>query len=133
MSVAINLNVTMVSFGTCWKCGVPVYGPEYRRTKCLEDHSENFYCINGHSAVFGGETEAQKLAKQLASQKEATEFQRRRLESEEKLHRATKGQLTKLKNRVTNGVCPCCNRTFKNLQRHMQSKHPEAVEKGRDV
>lgn len=27
--------------------------------------------------------------------------------------------------RVTNGVCPCCNRTFKNLARHMATKHPK--------
>lgn len=23
--------------------------------------------------------------------------------------------------------CPCCNRTFQNLQRHMTSKHPDYV------
>jgi hypothetical protein len=22
-------------------------------------------------------------------------------------------------------VCPCCNRTFSNLQRHMAHKHPQ--------
>jgi hypothetical protein len=26
---------------------------------------------------------------------------------------------------VANGVCVCCNRSFKNLAAHMQTKHPE--------
>lgn len=26
--------------------------------------------------------------------------------------------------RVGKGVCPCCNRTFQNLGRHMATKHP---------
>jgi hypothetical protein len=27
--------------------------------------------------------------------------------------------------RIGNGVCPCCNRSFTNLRRHMTTKHPE--------
>jgi hypothetical protein len=29
---------------------------------------------------------------------------------------------------VANGVCPCCNRTFQNLARHMAGKHPDYEE-----
>ena len=36
-----------------------------------------------------------------------------------------KGVLAKERKRVANGVCPCCNRTFGNLQRHMATKHPD--------
>lgn len=36
-----------------------------------------------------------------------------------------KGALRKVKIRVGRGVCPCCNRSFENLRRHMESKHPE--------
>ena len=32
--------------------------------------------------------------------------------------------------RVHNGVCPCCNRSFQNLQKHMKTKHPEIAGKG---
>jgi len=38
---------------------------------------------------------------------------------------AAKGQLTKTKRRVANGVCPCCNRTFADLSAHMHGQHPE--------
>lgn len=30
-----------------------------------------------------------------------------------------------MKNRVANGVCPCCNRHFENLERHMKGQHPD--------
>ena len=42
---------------------------------------------------------------------------------------AAKGQLTKVKKRVGNGVCPCCTRSFTDLARHMESKHPAYVER----
>jgi hypothetical protein len=29
--------------------------------------------------------------------------------------------------RVHRGVCPCCKRTFQNIQRHMETKHPETL------
>jgi hypothetical protein len=32
--------------------------------------------------------------------------------------------VTKIKNRVGHGVCPCCTRSFQNLARHMASEHP---------
>lgn len=38
---------------------------------------------------------------------------------------AYKGNVTKLKKRASAGLCPCCNRHFTNLQRHIASKHPD--------
>ena len=41
---------------------------------------------------------------------------------------AAKGkQLTRLQKRIHAGVCPCCNRTFTNVARHMKTKHPNVV------
>lgn len=37
-----------------------------------------------------------------------------------------------IKKRVGNGVCPCCNRTFENLSRHMSCKHPEYKTESKD-
>ncbi len=36
--------------------------------------------------------------------------------------------MTKVKKRAANGVCPCCNRTFSDLARHMKAKHPDFAE-----
>lgn len=40
---------------------------------------------------------------------------------------AQKAQTTKARNqlkRVKHGVCPCCSRSFQNLRRHIETKHP---------
>lgn len=36
----------------------------------------------------------------------------------------TRKELKSVKTRVAAAVCPCCNRTFKQLARHMENKHP---------
>lgn len=48
-----------------------------------------------------------------------------RAEREGRRAAAFKGQVTKIKNRVGNGVCPCCTRHFDNLHQHMQDQHPD--------
>jgi hypothetical protein len=92
----------------------------------------SFFCAYGHSAIFKeGETEETKLRRerdrltqQLAEKNDEINRQRELREAAERRTSAAKGQITKIKNRVGHGVCPCCNRTFENLQRHMTSKHP---------
>lgn len=49
----------------------------------------------------------------------------RRLEAERRSHAATKGVLTKTRKRVGKGVCPCCNRHFVNVEKHMAGQHPD--------
>lgn len=41
---------------------------------------------------------------------------------------ATKGVVTRMKRRASAGTCPCCNRTFQQLARHMETKHPSFVQ-----
>ncbi len=43
----------------------------------------------------------------------------------ERSRAALRGVHTRTCNRVKNGVCPCCNRTFSNLAAHMHTKHPD--------
>jgi DNA repair exonuclease SbcCD ATPase subunit len=76
---------------------------------------------------------ATKLQEQLDAQRKQTSYQReekeRYLRQRDAVARsasALKGVVTKKKkqlDRVINGVCPCCNRHFKNLQRHMDDVH----------
>jgi hypothetical protein len=114
--------VTLVSH-TCGECGVAFGMPDYFLRQKQRD-ATSFHCPNGHSRVFR-ESEADKLRKQLAAQEEETRRQRERADRTDRQLVASRGQLTKIKNRVGNGVCPCCNRTFTNLQRHMGTKHPD--------
>jgi len=54
--------------------------------------------------------------------------QRERAERTERRLSAQKGVTTRIKNRVANGVCPCCKRSFTDLRRHMETKHPKYAE-----
>lgn len=108
---------------TCYSCGVVFAVPSYFKTKRLED-SKSFWCPNGHSQAFV-ESEVQRLKKQLEEQKRSTEWQRARAQRLEKDLQSQKGQMTKLKNRVAKGVCPCCKRSFQALARHIKTKHPD--------
>lgn len=97
----------------------------------LRTNGGSFYCPNGHSQYYT-DTEVKRLKKQLedANKKRAwAEDEEARVRSEFELVKkekaAIKGQLTKTRNRIANGLCPCCNRTFKQLSAHMANKHPE--------
>lgn len=116
---------------TCYKCGVRFDVPEQWEQKRREDH-ESFYCPNGHSQHFAGKSEAERLRDELAREKHRTEqaqssadYWRREQEAAGRRVIAHKGVVTKLKKRVANGQCPCCQRSFKDLRDHMRSQHPD--------
>lgn len=109
-----------------WRCDNCTMGqlvPEHwyenrRKTK------DGFYCGNGHRWSFT-ENEADKLRRERDRAKQQEAYWRDEAARAERQVAAAKGQVTKLRNRVKNGVCPCCNRSFANLQRHMKTKHPD--------
>ena len=90
------------------------------------------YCPNGHewhlttgdSAIDRVRQERDRLKQQLAYKDDEISRQKQRRERAERSASAYRGQVTKLKNRSKAGLCPCCNRTFQNLRRHMETKHP---------
>lgn len=95
-------------------------------------------CPLGHVWWYVGTTPAQKIKRLEKRLREANED----LSAELARHDQTKARLRgtqgaaqrarnerdRIKQRVAGGVCPCCNRTLKDLQRHMRSKHPDYVE-----
>lgn len=115
----------------CANCGVPFGITRDYEQRRREDHG-SFFCPAGHSNVFKGKTDAERLREQLQRKEQdlAAEVERRRraeaaVQAEQFKTRAERAAKTKLKNRVGHGVCPCCKRSFENLRRHMASKHPE--------
>lgn len=93
----------------------------------LKDH-RTWYCPScGSNRHFTGDSEETKLKKQLETERNTNKFLRKQNETERNRTRAQKGAKTRIINRVKNGVCPCCNRTFKQLAKHMENKHPEYV------
>lgn len=131
-TIAQTFDGVAVTHMQCW-CGVSFAIP-----KTLRDHYEReagrftLYCPLGHGMVPAGKSEADRLRDELAREKHRTEqakadadWNRRRVEQRDRQLAARKGQLTKLRNRVGRGVCPCCNRYFADLHRHMETKHTD--------
>jgi hypothetical protein len=106
-------------------CGTPIALPVLVYNRFLNDPSQWFHCCFGHSQHFTGPTEAEKLKSQLESAQRSEKWWQEKAAQRGRSAKAFKGQVTRIRNRVKNGVCPCCNRTFQNLMRHMATEHPE--------
>lgn len=122
----------MTDAGTCCQCKCRMHLPTELYKAAQRSPSISFYCAFGHRQHFiQGESEETKLrrerdrlAQRIAQKDDEIQRQRELKEAAERQASAARGQVTKLRNRVAKGVCPCCNQTFKNLSRHMASKHP---------
>lgn len=118
---------------TCIKCGM-TFGVDQNYDRARRDDHNSFYCPAGHSQFYSGKSEAEKLKDELINHERSLTYLRNANQS---LHsqltdanhkvRAEKAAKTRLKNRVKNGVCPCCNRSFQNLHNHMKNEHPDFV------
>lgn len=124
---------------TCCECSVRFAMPQSLQDRLRNSH-KYFYCPNGHPQYYGGESDkdrAQRLAGQLDQERTRLQQERQRvadyanqLAISQRTRKAVSTRLRKVKERVSNGVCPCCNRTFQSLARHMSTKHPEFVTEG---
>jgi hypothetical protein len=120
-----------VSYLTAMNC--PVCFIEYAIPKALADKRRAeggyWFCPNGHNLHFSpSEIDTLRAERDRLKQNAAYLEDRNRQLTEarnaaERQASAAKGRVTHLKNRAAAGVCPCCNRTFINLQRHMATKH----------
>jgi len=116
---------------TCANCGMVFAFPQHLMEKWRRTH-EGFYCPSGHNNYFPGQSDVEKLQRELKEARleikraeyRAQTAQLDREQAQKQLS-ATRGQITKLRKRIANGVCPCCHRSFAHLQRHMATKHPE--------
>lgn len=121
-------------------CGI-VFALTVDHDDTLRRTRESFFCPKGHSQSYMGESHADKIAR-LERERDAWRERKYQADREgeartfavERRRRATAGHLTRIKRRVAAGVCPCCNRSFSNLARHVAGQHPEfvAAAKGSD-
>jgi len=113
---------------TCCSCGV-TFAFSQGFYELRHGDGKPFYCPNGHSQYYT-ESDANRLKNAIALAKreeENAKWWREQTEEKGRSLSATRGQLTKVKNRIKNGVCPCCNRSFENLHNHMTTQHPNYV------
>lgn len=114
---------------TCYSCCV-LFAMVEDFWEHRQNDRKNFFCPNGHSQAYIGKSDATKL-----KEAEAREVALRdQLEAAAREHERTKAALLRDRARFANGVCPCCNRSFTNVARHMTTQHPDYdVTKVRDV
>lgn len=123
----------------CCNCKVPIWITA-SVDRYLRSSRATFYCINGHPQSYSAEpSEAEKLRKQLEAERIARQraeqrvaerdddvrMARARADRERNRANGYKGHATRITKRAKAGVCPCCNRTFKQLAAHMSSQHPQ--------
>ncbi|NBW14536.1 MAG: hypothetical protein EBR82_41710 [Caulobacteraceae bacterium] len=108
----------------CYKCAVEFYMPDILEATCRRHTDQSFYCPNGHGQVYKTSItdelrrERDLLKQQIAQKDDEIRLEREAADKERK-------RLVRLQKRTAAGVCQCCNRTFTNVARHMQTKHPD--------
>jgi len=120
----LNVSVTL-SEVNCGECGgTYAINDQYRKQRQEDGGSWTCpYCKTGWG--YNGDTEAEILLKKLKTQEKKNEWLKTDLIFANNRARAQKAAKTRLKNRINNGVCPCCKRTFNQLAMHMKTKHPD--------
>lgn len=118
MSFTIQENVELTTI-VCGKCGVTFAMPERMREE-RQRNGGDFYCPNGHPRVYR-ETDVEKARKERDAALRKLSEKSCELSRERNAKESAERKLRRCKN----GVCPCCRRSFQNLQRHMKSQHPD--------
>lgn len=126
----VSAGITTVETFDCSSCGL-VYGMDARFVARRRADGRTFYCPNGHPQAFTRSEldltreRLERANRRLDSAEAQMVHERDQRQAAERSARAYKGQVTKIRRRVGNGVCPCCQRTFADLGRHMAGKHPD--------
>lgn len=107
----------------CPSCGV-IFGVPDDYDNRRRNDGQTFYCPNGHSVSYC-ETEADRLRKETERLRTKVLAQMDQTRAAEREAAEAKAAEVRLRWRVGNGVCPCCQRTFPGLAAHVANKHPE--------
>lgn len=130
--MTITFKTIAIEAVTCGECHV-IFGLEADFHRKVKGDGSGFWCPNGHK-IYYYETDLKRERKAREQAERDATWLRSRLDQEkaatrdaENRARAQKAAKTRIKNRIANGVCPCCQRSFQNVARHMANQHPEFV------
>lgn len=126
----LHFSAEFQDIGNCYECGVRIFMPADMERNRRRDH-QVFYCINGHGQHWSGKSDLEQLQAQLAEKERLLAVERERASTNYAAREKAERKLRKIERRTSAGVCPCCNRSFSALTRHMKTKHPEFVEEHR--
>lgn len=115
------LQTAILETETCYKCGV-IFAMPATMLRIFKDDGGSFYCPNGHAQHYT-KSEVQRLREKLDEQTRTATQMAARAHAAEAAEQKMSTKLNSMKKRASAGLCPCCNRTFKQLARHMKTKH----------
>jgi len=117
---------------TCYKCHI-VFCVTNDHKERLINTGDEFCCPSGHNQSYSEDKDKKrikKLEKELSDTHTRKNFWMDQANASERSKSAMRGHLTRKKNqleKVKKGVCPCCDRFFENLHRHIKNQHPEFI------
>jgi hypothetical protein len=120
MSITVESTLTVM---TCGKCGINFAMPEDFRAQRQKD-GKGWHCPNGHGRVYK-ESDAEKFKRLYEKEQREAALLREKSVAAQRAQEKAEKKIKMLKKRAAAGVCPCCNRTFKQLSQHMESKHKD--------
>ena len=123
MTVALAVTVDLTQI-VCGECG-GTYAIAERVRKQRQDHSGFWHCPYCQTSWGFSKGELQKTREELELERKRHSSTLARLNETTAELDKTQKAAKRVRTRVQKGVCPCCNRTFINLGRHMATKHPE--------
>ncbi len=111
----------------CRTCGCVSTCPEVIMD---EQRAEGGYhhCPNGHQWGWSKDkSEREVLRRERDRLKQQIAEKDDEVARQISMRKQAEGKLGRVQGRINRGVCPCCNRTFTNLARHMSTKHANVV------
>jgi hypothetical protein len=110
---------------TCW-CGIHLAVPD-NLLRHAHQGQTSIYCPLGHQFSWkeSARSDLERAQKRLAETERRLAAERDLRADTERRLTAQKGQTTKARKRAAAALCPCCNRSFVQLRRHMEAKHPD--------
>lgn len=116
---------------TCPSCHCWFAMPKGLYDRMRYDSTNWAYCPNGHRWHYSRSLreELQETQQALTRATSRAEHWHGQYTGAERSKAALKGVITRTRNRIGKGICPCCNRYFKNLAAHIQTKHPNYPQK----
>lgn len=131
MVTFFEINGAQMAMDTCAACGtqhsfeLSIYNVALQRAGEV-----NIYCPYGHKWHY---KPRKQIDEEAETRRERDQLRQRIAQKDDEIAEANRrvsaaeGQVTRLRNRANAGLCPCCNRHFDNLQRHMATKHKDAT------
>jgi len=127
--LSINATVALIT-EECCNCHMVFAVPRDFYEQARNNTEVWFYCPRGHQQHYS-KSRLAELQEEVNREKDFRQQAERRAReiAKERDHHWTerkklKTRHTHLIQRVKNGVCPCCHRSFVNMQRHIASEHP---------